>query len=135
VSIALADDEDWRIVVSDNGPGVPKDKLAEIFKDGYTTKSPRGELRRGIGLALVKRLVHKAGGSIFATAGPGGHFEVSLPRPAPARRVPSSSERNNAVGTEATPVSAADAGPATTREAATTPASGGGQGAAVGERQ
>jgi two-component system, CitB family, sensor kinase len=68
-----------RVVVADNGPGVPAEALSDIFTDGYSTKPPRGELRRGIGLALVKRLVGRGGGCVLVTPGPGGHFEVVLP--------------------------------------------------------
>jgi two-component system CitB family sensor kinase len=79
VLVSLSDDEELRIRVSDNGPGVPAESVADIFTDGYSTKPPRGDLRRGIGLALVQRLVHRAGGSISVGAPPGGCFEVVLP--------------------------------------------------------
>jgi two-component system CitB family sensor kinase len=79
VLVSLSDDEELRIRVSDNGPGVPAESVADIFTDGYSTKPPRGDLRRGIGLALVQRLVHRAGGSITVGASPGGCFEVVLP--------------------------------------------------------
>jgi two-component system CitB family sensor kinase len=68
-----------RMVVSDTGPGIPEDALQEIFVDGYSTKSARGDMRRGLGLALVHRLVHRAGGSIEVTPGPGARFEVRVP--------------------------------------------------------
>lgn len=80
VAVSLSDEDELLMIVSDNGPGIPADRLADVFTDGYSTKAPRGELRRGIGLALVRRLVHKQGGSILVTPGPGAHFEVSLPR-------------------------------------------------------
>jgi two-component system CitB family sensor kinase len=79
VSVQLRDDDEVLIVVTDNGPGVPAAAIEEIFTDGYSTKTPRGDLRRGIGLALVRRLVHRAGGSIDVTPGPGARFEVRLP--------------------------------------------------------
>jgi two-component system CitB family sensor kinase len=79
VSVRLRDDDEVSIVVTDNGPGVPAAAIEEIFTDGYSTKTPRGDLRRGIGLALVRRLVHRAGGSIDVTPGPGARFEVRLP--------------------------------------------------------
>ena len=67
------------IVVTDNGPGIAADAVDEIFQDGFTTKSARGQLRRGLGLALVHRLVLRAGGSIVVTPGPGARFEVRFP--------------------------------------------------------
>jgi two-component system CitB family sensor kinase len=71
-----------RISVSDNGPGIAADAVEAIFMDGYSTKSPRGDSRRGLGLALVQRLVHRAGGSVTVQSDRGGRFDVWLPVPA-----------------------------------------------------
>ena len=49
-----------RIDVSDNGPGVPEELLAHIFTPFFTTKKGG----RGIGLALVRQLVHGNGGTV-----------------------------------------------------------------------
>ncbi|KQQ96928.1 PAS domain-containing sensor histidine kinase [Massilia sp. Leaf139] len=49
-----------RIDVSDNGPGVPEALLANIFTPFFTTKKGG----RGIGLALVRQLVHNNGGTV-----------------------------------------------------------------------
>lgn len=84
VTVQLSDtDDEIRVVVTDDGPGVPEELLSEIFTDGYSTKPARGERHRGIGLALVKRLVRRAGGHVHASPGPGGHFEVVLPQRVP----------------------------------------------------
>jgi two-component system CitB family sensor kinase len=69
--------------VWDNGPGIPKDRLEQVFVDGYSTKAPRGGLRRGVGLALVHRLVARSGGSIAVTSQDGTRFDVRLPRDLP----------------------------------------------------
>lgn len=87
VSVELSDEQGLRIVVNDTGPGVPADVADEVFRDGYSTKNPRAELRRGLGLALVHRLVHRAGGTVSITTGPGAHFEVWLPRIGTERRM------------------------------------------------
>jgi two-component system, CitB family, sensor kinase len=80
VDLWLADDEEGITVrVSDSGPGIPADATAEVFQDGYTTKQPRGELRRGLGLALVQRIVTQAGGTVRLRPGPGAVFTVRLP--------------------------------------------------------
>jgi two-component system CitB family sensor kinase len=85
VSVQLSDEDGVGIVVSDNGPGVPVDRINDVFLDGYSTKNPRaGGLRRGLGLALVSRIVRRSGGTIRVVPGPGGFFEVSLPAPTPA---------------------------------------------------
>ncbi|WP_295758488.1 ATP-binding protein [Undibacterium sp.] len=49
-----------KIEVSDNGPGVPEDLIAHIFTPFFTTK-PQGS---GIGLALVRQLIHNNHGSV-----------------------------------------------------------------------
>ena len=49
-----------RIDVSDNGPGVPEELLAHIFTPFFTTRKGG----RGIGLALVRQLVHANGGTV-----------------------------------------------------------------------
>jgi two-component system CitB family sensor kinase len=82
VELSLTGDEQGVTVkVSDSGPGVPADRLADVFRDGYTTKTPRGQLRRGLGLALVHRVVSQAGGSVEVRPGPGAVFTVRLPAP------------------------------------------------------
>ena len=69
-----------RVVVRDNGPGIPPQILDRIFEPGFTTK---GEANRGIGLALVKGLVEGAGGTIkleaSGTGCPGTTFTIWLP--------------------------------------------------------
>lgn len=84
VSIDLDDTQGLRIVVSDNGPGIAPDVLGKIFLDGYTTKAPRRQSRRGLGLALVQRLVHRAGGTVTVQCEAGARFEVQLPSVAAA---------------------------------------------------
>jgi two-component system CitB family sensor kinase len=82
ITVHLGDRDGVRIVVSDTGPGIAAADLDEIFRDGWSTKSTRGH--RGLGLALVSRMVRRAGGTIEVTPGPGARFEVRLPATAPA---------------------------------------------------
>ncbi|WP_296951685.1 PAS domain-containing sensor histidine kinase [uncultured Massilia sp.] len=49
-----------RIEVSDDGPGVPDALLAHIFTPFFTTRKQGG----GIGLAMVRHLVHANGGTV-----------------------------------------------------------------------
>jgi two-component system, CitB family, sensor kinase len=72
-------DREVSLSVWDNGPGIPHDRLEQVFVDGYSTKEPRGGLRRGVGLALVHRLVARSGGSIVVTSQEGTRFDVRLP--------------------------------------------------------
>ena len=85
MTVRIDDADDVHITVLDTGPGVPATDLDTIFLDGYSTKEPRGGMRRGLGLALVQRIVRRAGGTITVAPGPGGRFDVRLPTPAPRR--------------------------------------------------
>ncbi|MFC1435444.1 ATP-binding protein [Streptacidiphilus sp. N1-3] len=68
--------------VADSGPGVPGDAVESIFQDGWSTRPDRGTARRGLGLALVHRLVLHHGGTITVSSGAGAVFGVTLPLPA-----------------------------------------------------
>ncbi|MEO6462558.1 MAG: ATP-binding protein, partial [Candidatus Eisenbacteria bacterium] len=87
------------VTVSDNGIGIPTDRLAEIF-DLFTQVDDsleRSQGGLGIGLSLVKRLVEMHEGSVTALSegrGKGSQFVVRLPvltevRAAAATREPS----------------------------------------------
>jgi two-component system CitB family sensor kinase len=71
------------VEVRDNGPGVPPEVREAIFLDGYSTKAGNDGRRRGLGLALVQRVVRQQQGRIEVAAGPGGTFRVTLPVRAP----------------------------------------------------
>jgi len=67
------------IAVLDNGPGIAKDLLAQIFEPFVTTKAPgKGT---GLGLALSAQLMEGMGGVIQAENRPlgGAVFRVVLP--------------------------------------------------------
>ena len=68
--------------VADSGPGVPTGAVESIFQDGWSTRPDRGTARRGLGLALVHRLVRHHGGTITVSSGAGAVFSVTLPLPA-----------------------------------------------------
>ncbi len=68
--------------VSDDGPGVPSALRDRIFQLGVSTKPTLDAHQgRGIGLALVARIVSRRGGTISVTDRPGGGavFGVELP--------------------------------------------------------
>ena len=81
---ARRDGEDVLIVVTDNGIGIPRESLTQIFEMftqvGESLYGARGGL--GIGLALVRRLVELHGGTVWAVsagAGLGSTVTVRLP--------------------------------------------------------
>ena len=81
VEVSMVEDQsEIRIVVRDNGPGLPPGGSATVFVDGFTTKPARDSVHRGLGLALVHRIVQRLGGVISATEGPGAEFTVTLPQ-------------------------------------------------------
>ena len=57
-----------RIIVEDDGPGVPPESLEKIFSRFYT-KRPEGAKfgnNSGLGLAISRQIVESHGGRIFA---------------------------------------------------------------------
>lgn len=63
VTARLARGARLRIEVCDNGPGVPDALVADIFTPFFSTKS-KGS---GIGLAMVRQLIHRNGGAVRYT--------------------------------------------------------------------
>jgi nitrogen fixation/metabolism regulation signal transduction histidine kinase len=63
-----------RIIISDNGPGIPDDILDKIFIPFFTTK----EKGSGIGLSLSRQIMQMHGGSLKVTSLPGASTSVVL---------------------------------------------------------
>jgi len=66
-----------RIVVADDGPGIPPAERDKLFLPYYSTKQ-RGS---GLGLAIVRRIVAEHGGAIDVTDNVprGTRFVIELP--------------------------------------------------------
>ena len=71
------------VTVEDTGVGISQEDIGIIFKPGYTTKfNPHtGQASTGLGLAQVRSIVEKLGGTITVTSsvGKGSKFVVALP--------------------------------------------------------
>jgi len=81
-----------RIIVEDDGPGIPPDNIESVFKRFYT-KRPKGAVfgnNSGLGLAISRQIINSHGGRVYAEnrlenpadpAGPrrGARFIVELP--------------------------------------------------------
>ncbi|MFI6420988.1 ATP-binding protein [Streptomyces sp. NPDC050842] len=67
--------------VTDSGPGVPEERRELIFTEGWSTKEPPPHGRRGLGLAFVRRLAERRGGTARVAGAPdgGAEFTVVLP--------------------------------------------------------
>ncbi len=81
VDITLGWDEsnrNVRICVSDNGAGIPEDKLEQVFTPFFSSKGAKGT---GLGLPVVKKVVTEHGGTVTALPHPGGGtiFRIDLP--------------------------------------------------------
>jgi signal transduction histidine kinase len=76
VTARLARGGRLRIEVADNGPGVPDDLVTHIFTPFFTTKKHGG----GIGLAMVRQLVHGNGGTVryAKPVGAGARFVITF---------------------------------------------------------
>ncbi|MCX4626066.1 sensor histidine kinase [Streptomyces sp. NBC_01443] len=78
IAVTVRPEEDALLLrVTDNGPGLPTGAAADVFLRGWSGK---GE-GRGLGLALVRQVAHRHGGSAIAAEGPdgGAEFTVRLP--------------------------------------------------------
>jgi two-component system nitrogen regulation sensor histidine kinase NtrY len=66
-----------RIIISDNGIGIPPELLPRIFEPNFSTKTEG----MGLGLAIVKKIIDDAGGStrIESVPGEGTVATVTLP--------------------------------------------------------
>jgi len=78
---------DLVIQVHDSGPGVDPAFTGRMFRDGFTTKPRRSGRPRGLGLALVQRVVSRHHGEITVRNEGGAVVTVRLPLPVAAGRV------------------------------------------------
>ncbi|MGB6425727.1 MAG: HAMP domain-containing sensor histidine kinase [Solirubrobacterales bacterium] len=70
-----------RLLVSDDGEGIPAEALEKVFEPFWRGDSARTSNGSGLGLTLVKRIVEGLGGEISVSSAPrgGATFAVSLP--------------------------------------------------------
>jgi len=66
-----------RVTIGDNGPGIPEEKIKEVFRPFYTTKAEG----TGLGLYITQQLVGKSKGyiNVRSQLGVGTTFTVVLP--------------------------------------------------------
>jgi signal transduction histidine kinase len=78
-----ADEESVELAVEDDGPGLPDaDAYREAFDAGVRFHEADGRSRTGLGLYIVRELVHRQGGTVRAEPAPAGgaRFVIVLPR-------------------------------------------------------
>ena len=83
VSLRKIGTQEFTITVSDNGIGIPADKLSYVFDRFYQTDSSHTRRREGagIGLSLTKELAELLGGTVTVTSSEdkGSTFVLTLP--------------------------------------------------------
>lgn len=88
VTLALATGESvpsLRCTVRDNGCGMPPEVLARLFEPFFTTRAATGG--SGLGLAVVRAIVHEHRGSIDVRSAPGTGTTVTVNLPIAATAV------------------------------------------------
>lgn len=81
VQIRTRVDAQWVLVeVEDNGPGIPREQLRQIFVPFFTTKGPGKGL--GLGLSIAYQVVNQAGGTLTVNSVEqhGTTFTIRLPK-------------------------------------------------------
>jgi two-component system sensor histidine kinase KdpD len=87
---AAVDGDTLRIVVSDNGPGIPEGAEARIFDKFYRAAGRADDGRgSGLGLAICRAILKTHGGQISAASrvSGGAEFTIQLPLPADSPQV------------------------------------------------
>lgn len=83
IATALDNQAGWlRIIVLDNGVGIPPEKLPDIFRPFVSSKGSRGT---GLGLAVSRKILREHGGDILvqSQSGKGSRFILRLPIKSP----------------------------------------------------
>jgi signal transduction histidine kinase/ActR/RegA family two-component response regulator len=86
IRVDVHEEHEWAVIeITDNGVGIPRELLPQIFdlfvQSARSLDRSQGGL--GIGLSVVQRLIEMHGGSVSAHSdgpGHGARFEVRLPR-------------------------------------------------------
>jgi len=78
---AWADEYGTHMAVDDTGPGIPPEHWEKVFELYFQVRPEDQEAGAGLGLYIVRRLVHMLQGTVAVTpkAEPGTRIEVVLP--------------------------------------------------------
>lgn len=72
--------QDIRIIVDDNGPGIPKKHYQDVLKPFFRLDPSRNETTGGIGLGLsiVVDIIHNHGGNLYLAESPHGGLRATI---------------------------------------------------------
>jgi two-component system OmpR family sensor kinase len=77
-----------QVEIADSGPGIPAEELPRIFEELYRGSNASEQTGSGLGLALVKRIIERHGGTVSVHSrrdgATGSVFTVLLPAAGPA---------------------------------------------------
>ncbi len=72
---------DGVLTVRDHGPGIAAEELPHVFDRFWRSPSARALPGSGLGLSIVARTVHQAGGTVSLTPGEGGGTTATVRLP------------------------------------------------------
>ena len=83
IIISVEEKDELTVSVSDNGIGIPKERIEQLFRidENYSTSGTLNEKGTGLGLILCKEFIEKHGGKIWVESeeGKGSIFYFTLP--------------------------------------------------------
>jgi len=82
LTVTLTEEYDRTVLeIADNGPGIPASELPHIFERLWRGRAARQIPGSGIGLALVREIITRHGGTVEATSseGTGTRLTIRLP--------------------------------------------------------
>jgi len=77
------DDAQWRLVVADDGPGLPAGQERDVFKKFFRGRDEPAGAGTGLGLAICAAVARLHGGTIDAATCSGARFTLTLPQALP----------------------------------------------------
>ncbi len=86
ITTSAPDEHTVRVVIADNGPGIPPDVLPRIFEPRFSTKKGTVRYGLGLGMGISRRIVEEHGGTLTAQSEPGcTEMTVTLPVAGPTK--------------------------------------------------
>jgi len=80
--VTIEDKPEWlRIIVADNGPGIPEQDLAQVFEPFVRLDSSRGSSGTGLGLSIAHNIAQAHGGDLVLRNREAGGLEAILTLP------------------------------------------------------